>query len=70
MYHRYRTRWDYPYYRDDWWYRDDFRRKQAEIDFYQSQIANVRQSIYNTGYMENVYQNSWINQVMPYRLLR
>jgi hypothetical protein len=33
-------------------------------DLYQSQYSNIVQDIYNTGYMDRVYQNAYSNQVM------
>ena len=55
-------------YYDDWWYYRN--RDRRWYDLYQSQYSNVNQSIYNTGWMEDVYQNSWVNQIMASRRYR
>jgi len=61
MYYRYRP---YPYYRryynlDPYYYR---RYYNPYYSIYDSQIANVDQSIINVGDMANVTQDSTINQ--------
>lgn len=51
-----------PLYHDFYPYRDYYRER-----YYDSQIANVNQSIYNLGYMTGVTQSSIVNQVRyPY----
>ena len=55
----YRDRNRHRYY-DDWWYYRN--RDRRWYDLYQSQYSNVNQSIYNTGWMEDVYQNNWVTK--------
>ena len=70
-YYRDRRRdWDRRRYSDDWYYYRDRDRWRNRNDLYQSQYSNVDQSIYNSGYMSDVYQNSWVNQIMAPRRRR
>lgn len=65
-----RRDWDRRRYYDDWYYYRDRDRWYNRYDLYQSQYSNVDQSIYNSGYMSDVYQNSWVNQIMAPRRRR
>lgn len=47
----------YPNYRDYYLY-----------SIINSQIANTNQYLYNLGYMNNVYQNSYTNQILGWRI--
>jgi len=59
----------YPPYDYDYYYTSRRRRYMPYYDRYYSnsfnQIANVDQYIYNSGYMNDVYQSSVINQTYP-----
>lgn len=63
MYHYYpdccRRYRDYDYYPYDY--------RPYRYDVYDSQISNVDQNIFNSGYMSDVYQTSTINQIMDRR---
>lgn len=36
---------------------------ERQIQILESQISQVNQNIYNSGYMSNVYQQNYVNQV-------
>lgn len=69
MYHYY-----YPYYRHyyrpyydsyyDPYYYPYYDHRYRDLDFYNSQYANVAQDIFNAGTMTDVSQNSVINQML------
>ena len=51
-------------------YYDVYSDYHRQIDYYDkqiaildSQISNVNQQIYNSGYMNNVYQQNYVNQI-------
>lgn len=50
----YYRRYPYSYYYDPY-YRYD--------RIYDSQISNLNQRLINSGYMSNVYQNAYVNQI-------
>ena len=64
---------NYPIYRKHRRY-DDYPRRRPDYSLYErqiqileSQISNVNQHIYNSGYMNNVYQQNYVNQVATKR---
>ena len=59
-YHRYYDYYrPYPYYDHYWPYRPYYN----DYYLYDSNVANVDQAITNFGDMQDVYQNSYINQI-------
>ena len=64
----YRRDWYYyPRYYDRRRYYDDYYYRPYRNLIYDSQFSNVNQSIYNSGWMNDVYQNSYVNQIMAPR---
>ena len=55
-----RRRGYYDVYAD---YHDQIDYYNKQIAILDSQISNVNQQIYNSGYMNNVYQQNYVNQV-------
>lgn len=67
-----KTMYKRKYFNDRYRYDNDYRRRYYNnywypYSIYDSQLSNIYQSIYNSGYMSDVYQINNVNQIMDRR---